>query len=185
MLELPSLALPTSHREVCLSLLSWRIQGISSLKSMSETPTISCHSTYPLCFIRYSCLLARTTYGSRDTSSAEMLLWLEIISQLFHTTKTLRAVPDNFGGMHIFAVVITIVALATYLVVFNLNRLTYGLISLYRRVHQPLIKRMSQDPGPDGVQTPWPHRGLCFQSWQPDQRDPSPSEWLVVWYGFV
>jgi hypothetical protein len=34
---------------VYLPLLSWRIQRISSLKSMSETPTISCHSAYLSC----------------------------------------------------------------------------------------------------------------------------------------
>jgi hypothetical protein len=102
--------------------------------------------------------------------------------------KSLWAVPsDNFGGIHIFSIVITVVAIVTYIIVFNLNRLTSGLRGVYHQIRTPLVDRMSRDDSADDDRAPnsWAQRGRLFRGWEPGKKNKAPSEWLIVWYGVV
>jgi hypothetical protein len=97
--------------------------------------------------------------------------------------KTLWAVPNNFGGMHVFAIVITLVSLATYFVVFNLTHLIYYLVVLYQSIRRPLTNWMNSELDEEGNPSPWAERGRRFRRWKPAHPEPAPSEWLVLWYG--
>jgi len=97
--------------------------------------------------------------------------------------QTLWAVPDNFGGMHIFAIVITVVSVTTYFVVFNLNHLTFYLVTLHHYIRDPLTDWMNSETGEHGKPSPWTEHGRRFRRWKPGQPEPPPSEWLILWYG--
>ena len=80
--------------------------------------------------------------------------------------------------MRNFAILIVTVSLATYIIVFNLNQLTYGLGILYNQVHQPLVNHMSLEGG-----LRWAKHVERFTSFQLAKNRPAPSEWLLVWHG--
>jgi hypothetical protein len=85
--------------------------------------------------------------------------------------------------MHIFALVITVVSLATYIVVFNFNHLTFYLVTLHQQIRGPLTNWMNSEHDDGGKPTLWTERGRRFRRWKPGQTDPAPSEWLILWYG--
>jgi hypothetical protein len=85
--------------------------------------------------------------------------------------------------MHIFAIVIIVVSLATYIVVFNLNHLTFYLVALHHQIRGPLTNWMNSETDEDGNPTSWTERGRRFRRWKPGQPEPAPSEWLILWYG--
>ena len=66
------------------------------------------------------------------------------------------------------------VAVATYVAVFNLERLIHNGHSLYAGYRRSVVSRMNADLG-------WEDRARRFGRFEPDRRSNKPTNWYVLW----
>lgn len=87
---------------------------------------------------------------------------------------------DALFPLHILIYVIIFVALATYMIVFNLNSLVHLFTTAYETYKSSLIVSMKSETGSQY----WKSRGESFKNFQfrPKAEVKKPSEWLLVGY---
>jgi hypothetical protein len=85
---------------------------------------------------------------------------------------------DNLFPIHILIYVIILVALATYLTVFNLHTIVRLCTTTYESHKEYLVGKMKSD----STSEYWKSRGARFETFQfrPKSDVVKPSEWLLV-----
>ena len=79
-----------------------------------------------------------------------------------------------------FMTTIILVALLTYLTMFNVNSLVHLCGSLYNTKKKNIVRAMKVD-GNDK----WKQRGKRFEVFRPKHEHPQPSEWYISLYSFL
>jgi hypothetical protein len=87
---------------------------------------------------------------------------------------------DSLFPIHVLIYVIIIVALATYMIVFNLNALVLAFSTVYESHKASLIASMKSEIGSEY----WKERGERFENFQfrPKAGVAKPTEWLLWGY---
>lgn len=76
--------------------------------------------------------------------------------------------------------VIIIVALVTYIVMFNINSLSQGFSRVYEVKKKHVVRAMKHDR--NGA---WKRRGQLFEVFRPKHENPEPSEWYIPLYALL
>lgn len=75
----------------------------------------------------------------------------------------------------------TLVALMTYIIVFNVENLVQKAHSLYSTYRSKIVERMTAD-----LQTKtWADRAKRFDRFEPNRRSTKPSDWYILWAAFL
>jgi hypothetical protein len=87
---------------------------------------------------------------------------------------------DALFPIHILIYVIIFVAVATYMIVFNLNTLVGVFSSGYESQRAKLVQKMKSEAGSDY----WQSRGAMFENFQfrPKAEIAKPGEWILIVY---
>ena len=76
--------------------------------------------------------------------------------------------------------VVIIVALVTYLIMFNINSLAQGFGQVYNNKKRYIVRAMKRDRN-----EAWKLRGQRFEVFRPKHESPEPSEWYVPFYALL
>ena len=96
-----------------------------------------------------------------------------------NTPQSLWSINDRFASSTLIYVVI-IVAMSTYIVVFNMNSLIHSFSRLYEAKKKRVIRAMHLD-----LDETWQKRGQKFEAFRPKHENPQPSEWYVLLYALL
>ena len=94
---------------------------------------------------------------------------LSFCTSLWSTTDTF-----NFQNL---AIVMSLVAFATYAIVFNLEHLVQYGSRVYRSYKHRVIRRMATDLH----SKTWTNRANRFKQFEPDRQSTKPTEWYILW----
>jgi hypothetical protein len=111
--------------------------------------------------------------------NVKLLTFVSIFFLPLAFCTSLWSINNDLFALTTLIYVIIIVALATYLVVFNLNSIVYLSGTVYNAQKSNLLSRMKSDSS-----TYWKSRGEEFEafSFKPRSEVVKPSEWLVGFY---
>lgn len=84
---------------------------------------------------------------------------------------------NDMFALHTFGIVATLVALATYTTVFNINNLVIFMQKRYDKFKATTLHEMGKD-----ADEKWQDCAGRFWHFRPERGSPVPTEWLVVWY---
>ena len=76
--------------------------------------------------------------------------------------------------------VVIIVALLTYLTMFNINSLVHGFGRIYDNKKKFIVRAMKCDHN-----EAWKQRGQRFEVFRPKHESPEPSEWYIPFYALL
>ena len=84
------------------------------------------------------------------------------------------------------AITATVVSLATYFIVANLQNSTSVLTTIYNQLRKRVVRQMLEDyPDNDREKLIWVERGKAFSSFRPQRTNGQPSEWYVLYFFLV
>ena len=95
------------------------------------------------------------------------------------TLQSLWSVNDQFSMTALIYVVI-LVALGTYLIMFNINGLAQGFGRIYDKKKKHIVRAMKSDR-----HEAWKQRGQRFEVFRPKHESPEPSEWYIPFYALL
>lgn len=84
-----------------------------------------------------------------------------------------------FSSTALVAVII-VVALATYITMFNVNSLVYNFGRLYDIKKRRVVRAMKSDDNET-----WKQKGQRFEVFRPKHENPEPSEWYITLYALL
>jgi hypothetical protein len=114
------------------------------------------------------------------TENVKLLTFVSIFFLPLAFCTSLWSMSDSLFPIHILTYVIISVALATYLIVFNLNALVLLFRTAYESHKASLVTSMKSETGSEY----WKSRGESFESFQfrPKAEIAKPTEWLLLGY---
>jgi hypothetical protein len=113
--------------------------------------------------------------STRLGENVKLLTFVSIFFLPLSFCTSLWSINDQILPSSALAITITLVAIFTYLIVFNLNTLVNLSKRIYRKQRSGLIESMSTDPD-----SGWQEEGRRLKSFQPRQESENPSEWRIV-----
>jgi hypothetical protein len=117
--------------------------------------------------------------STRLGENVKLLTFVSIFFVPLSFCTSLWSINDQIMSLSALAITITLVALATYLIVFNLNTLVKLSKTVYREQRVKLIESMSEDSA-----SVWREEGRRFKSFQPRLKREKPSEWRLAVFVF-
>jgi len=117
--------------------------------------------------------------STRLGENVKLLTFVSIFFVPLSFCTSLWSINDQMMSLSALAITITLVALFTYLIVFNLNTLVNLSKKVYREQRGKLIDSMSTD-----AESVWREEGRRFKSFQPRLKREKPSEWWIVVFVF-
>ena len=114
--------------------------------------------------------------STRLGENVKLLTFVSIFFLPLAFTTSLWSVNDKFS-MSVLIYVIIIVAISTYLVMFNINSLAQGFSKVYDLKKRTIVSAMKSDP-----RDVWKARGHKFEVFRPKHENPEPSEWYIPLY---
>jgi len=88
-------------------------------------------------------------------------------------------VNDHFS-LTVLIYVVIVVALLTYLTMFNINSLAQAFSEIYNTKKKHVVRAMKRDH-----KQLWKVRGQRFEAFRPKYEDTEPSEWYVPLYAMI
>ncbi|KAL9102390.1 MAG: hypothetical protein Q9163_002456 [Psora crenata] len=117
--------------------------------------------------------------STRLGENVKLLTFVSIFFLPLAFITSLWSINDKFSTSALIYVIL-IVALATYLVMFNINSLVQGLGRLYNMQKTRLVHAMKNDR-----KDLWKLRGQRFEVFRPKHENPEPSEWYIPLYALM
>ncbi|KAL6720536.1 hypothetical protein ACLMJK_002460 [Lecanora helva] len=117
--------------------------------------------------------------STRLGENVKLLTFVSIFFLPLAFTTSLWSVNDKFS-IHTLIYVIIIVALFTYLAMFNINSLAEGFSQVYDIKKKHIVCAMKNDHT-----DAWKLRGQRFEVFRPKHENPEPSEWYVPLYALM
>lgn len=114
--------------------------------------------------------------STRLGENVKLLTFVSIFFLPLAFTTSLWSINDKFS-MSVLIYVIIIVAISTYLVMFNINSLAHGFSKVYDTKKRTIVRAMKTDP-----RDVWKARGHRFEVFRPKHENPEPSEWYIPLY---
>ena len=95
------------------------------------------------------------------------------------SSQSLWSINDKFSSTALIAVIL-VVAVVTYMTMFNINRLVDTVSRVYNYKKRKVVQAMKLDRG-----NKWKQRGLRFDVFRPKHENPAPSEWYITLYAIL
>jgi CorA-like Mg2+ transporter protein len=115
--------------------------------------------------------------STRLGENVKLLTFVSIFFLPLSFCTSLWSINDQILPSSALAITITLMAIFTYLIVFNLNTLANLSKRIYRKQRSRLIESMSTD-----TDSGWQEKGRRLKSFQPRQESENPSEWQIVMF---
>lgn len=117
--------------------------------------------------------------STRLGENVKLLTFVSIFFLPLAFCTSLWSINDKFSSTALI-VVIVIVALATYMTMFNINRLVNTFGRIYDHKKRKVVQAMKSDRD-----NTWKQRGLRFDVFLPKHENPAPSEWYITLYAML
>ena len=117
--------------------------------------------------------------STRLGENVKLLTFVSIFFLPLAFTTSLWSVNDKFS-FTVLIYVIILVALSTYLIMFNINSLAQGFSRIYDVEKKKIVRAMKRDRNDF-----WRLRGHRFEIFRPKHDNPEPSEWYIPLYAFI
>ncbi|MCJ1470220.1 hypothetical protein MMC07_008865 [Pseudocyphellaria aurata] len=114
--------------------------------------------------------------STRLGENVKLLTFVSIFFLPLSFCASLWSINDKFSSTALI-VVILIVAFATYMTMFNINRLVDTVGHIYDHKKRKVVQAMKSDRD-----NTWKQRGLRFDVFRPKHENPMPSEWYITLY---
>ncbi|KAK2836977.1 hypothetical protein FQN49_006531 [Arthroderma sp. PD_2] len=109
--------------------------------------------------------------------NVKLLTYVSIFYMPLGVSAAVWSINADYG-LTLFGIVTVIVAIATYVLVANLNNTVQAMQAAFRAFQSWLVKDMMSRPENEY----WVEKARGFKQFRPDRANLKPSKWMLLWY---
>ncbi|KAF3481477.1 uncharacterized protein GIQ15_04236 [Arthroderma uncinatum] len=109
--------------------------------------------------------------------NVKLLTYVSIFYMPIAVSAAIWSINSDYSKK-VFGIVTVLIAMATYILVANLNNTAQAMQGAYRVIENWLVKDMAKRPESEY----WAAKSQDFKQFRPDRANIMPSKWLILWY---